>query len=113
MKKTSILVNSAEKTVHMKVAGAMTMEDAQLFLQEYEVKVEPIGGQQYDLIVDCTEMSLLSQEMAENLTGVMKMYKATGFNKISYNIKENNVLKMQLNRIARTAGLTNAEVAEV
>ncbi len=113
MKKTAIQVNSAEKMVSMKVTGSMTMEDAELFIQEYKAKVEPIGGQQYDLIVDCTEMNLLTQDMSDNLTGVMEMYKATGFNKITYNIKENTVLKMQLNRIARNAGLTNSEVAEV
>lgn len=113
MKKTSIVVNSARKLVNMSVAGKMTMEDANLFLQDYKTKIDPIAGQQYDLVVDCTDMAVLTQDMVDNLTGVMKMYKETGFNQITYQIKENVVLKMQLNRIAKNAGLTNSQVVEV
>lgn len=97
----------------MTVAGKMTIEDAELFLQDYKMKIDPIAGQQYDLVVDCTDMEVLTPEMTENLTGVMKMYKSTGFNTITYQIKESPVLKMQLRRIANNAGLTNSEVTEV
>lgn len=113
MKKTSISVDSIKKLVNMTVAGKMTMEDAELFLQDYKRKIDPIPGHQYDLIVDCTDMEVLTPEMLENLTGVMKMYKSTGFNTITYNIKENPVLKMQLKRMAKNSGLTNSKVVEI
>lgn len=51
--------------------------------------------------------------MAEELTGVMGLYKSTGFNKVIFQIKDSSVLKMQLSRIARTAGLTNATVVDL
>ncbi|ASV68686.1 hypothetical protein MKX67_17400 [Cytobacillus sp. FSL W7-1323] len=112
MKKATIHVNEASKIVNMSVAGQMTMEDAKLFVEEYVAKIGPINGPDYDLFVDCTEMKLLSQELSDNLTEVMKMYKETGFKKVIYTIKENVVLKMQLARVARNAGLLQASVEE-
>lgn len=112
MKKATIHVNEASKIVNMSVAGQMTMEDAKHFVEEYVAKIGPINGPDYDLFVDCTEMKLLSQELSDNLTEVMKMYKETGFKKVIYTIKENVVLKMQLARVARNAGLLQASVEE-
>lgn len=113
MKKTSILVNKATKVVNMTVAGQMTMEDAKLFVGEYKTKIGPLNGSEFDLVVDCTEMKVLTPELSEDLTGVMKMYKDTGFKTVTYNIKGNAILKMQLTRICRNAGLTQGKVAEV
>lgn len=113
MKKTSIEVNRAAKVVNMSVAGQMTMADAELFINDYKTKIGPLNGPDYVLIVDCTDMKVLTPEMAENLTGVMKMYKETGFKKVTYQIANNKILKMQLSRLARNAGLTQSEVVEV
>ncbi|WP_010098040.1 hypothetical protein [Ornithinibacillus scapharcae] len=112
MKKTTISVNSAKKIVNMTVAGQMTMADAELFVSDYQSKIGPINGSEYELFVDCTDMKVLTQEMSQNLTEVMKMYKETGFKKIIYTIKGNSILKMQLSRIARSIDLTQAEVVE-
>ncbi|SES17860.1 hypothetical protein SAMN04487944_1226 [Gracilibacillus ureilyticus] len=105
MSKTTILVDPSKKVVNMAVAGKMTMEDAELFVKEYNAKIGPINGEEFELMVDCTEMKVLTPEMGANLEEVMKMYKNTGFKKITYMIKENNILKMQLTRISRNAGL--------
>ncbi|WP_033445632.1 hypothetical protein [Ornithinibacillus scapharcae] len=69
------------------------MEDAELFLQDYKMKIDPIAGQLYDLVVDCTDMDVLTPEMTKNLTGVMKVYKSTGFNTITYQINESSALR--------------------
>lgn len=113
MTKTSIVVNQGKRLVNMTVAGQMTMEDAQKFINEYKSKIGPLNGPDYVLEVDCTEMKILTPEMSEDLLGVMKMYKETGFNKIKYTIKNNQILKMQLSRISRNAGLAQSEVVEI
>lgn len=89
----------------MSVAGQMTMEDAEVFIKEYNAKIKPLNGADYDLYVDCTDMKLLNQDMSKDLTEVMKMYKETGFKTITFTIKQNVTLKMQLSRIAKSAGI--------
>lgn len=113
MTKTSIVVNQGKRLVNMTVAGQMTIEDAQKFIDDYKSKIGPLNGPDYALEVDCTEMKVLTPEMSENLTGVMKMYKETGFNKIKFTINNNKILKMQLSRISRNAGLIQSEVVEI
>ena len=39
MSKTTISVDSVNKVVNMTVAGQMTMEDANLFLEDYKNKI--------------------------------------------------------------------------
>ena len=112
MSKTTISVDSVNKVVNMTVAGQMTMEDANLFLEDYKNKITPLDGEKYALVVDCTEMNILTQDMTDSLTGGMQLYKETGFYKVTYTIKGNAVLKMQLSRIAKNAGLTNYEVVD-
>lgn len=112
MTKTTISVDSVNKIVHMTVAGQMTMEDANLFLEDYKTKITPLDGKQYALVVDCTEMKVLTPDMTDSLTGGMQLYKETGFYKVTYTVKGNAILKMQLSRIAKNAGLTNYEVVD-
>ncbi|HWJ77368.1 MAG TPA: hypothetical protein VNR61_04715 [Niallia sp.] len=113
MKKTNIQVNMSTKTVNISVAGKMTLEDAKLFVSEYNRKMSQINGADYVLEVDCKEMQVLTPEMTEDLTGVMKMYKSTGFKEVIFQIKSNTILKMQLSRIVRNAALSQGTVVEV
>lgn len=113
MKKTNILLNTANKTVSIQVKGRMTKEDSALFIDEYNKKMNSIKTSEYTLEVDCVEMPVVTPEMAEELTGVMGLYKSTGFNKVIFQIKESSVLKMQLSRIARNADLTNATIVDL
>lgn len=113
MKKANILLNTVKKTVSIQVKGRMTKEDSALFIEEYNKKINSINPAEYTLEVDCVEMPVVTPEMAEELTGVMGLYKSTGFNKVIFQIKDSSVLKMQLSRIARNAGLTNAAVVDL
>lgn len=113
MKKANILINTVKKTVNISVKGRMTMEDSQLFITEYNTKMNSIKASEYTLEVDCIDMPVVTPEMAEELTGVMGLYKTTGFGKVVFQIKSNTVLKMQLSRLARNAGLSNATVADL
>ncbi|MEK4130214.1 hypothetical protein NYE67_11060 [Solibacillus sp. FSL W8-0474] len=110
MKKTGIQVNTGKKVVNISVNGKMTMEDANAFVADYNAKMKAITPSTFDLEVDCTQMQLLNPDMTANLTEVMKMYKTTGFKQVKFTVDNNITLKMQLNRLANSAGLTNATV---
>ena len=113
MKKTGIQVNVARKVMNISVEGKMTKADAQLFLDDYTAKTQAIKADEFELVVDCSAMQLLTQEMYEDLTHVMGLYKSTGFKHVTFQIKSNNILKMQLGRIARNGGLTNASFVDI
>ena len=109
-----IQINKIKKVVAFSVAEKVTMEEAKLFISEYNAKMKTINAAEYTLEVDCTSMNVLDQNMAANLTDVMKMYKETGFIKVIFKINTSPILKMQLARVARNAGLSEkASIVEV
>lgn len=101
------------KVVDISVNGKMTMEDANAFVADYNSKMKAITPSAFDLEVDCTQMQLLNADMTANLTEVMKMYKTTGFKQVKFTVENNLTLKMQLSRLAKAAGLTNATVESI
>lgn len=109
----SIKVNQAQQTIDMEVKGSFTPEQAEAFHRDYTTKVGSIEPGKYTLNVDCTSMNIITQDMVPKLEHSFGLYKESAFNKIVFSIKENPIVKMQLNRIARNAGLTNAEVVNI
>jgi hypothetical protein len=109
----NVTVNRIKKTIEVVVKGKMTPEKHQEFVADYQKKVASVTAKEFTLKVDCTDMQLVHKEMVPALESVYGMYKESGFNKVVFEIKENTILKMQLGRLARGTGLTNAEVVEV
>lgn len=103
-----IKLNNLAKTVSIHLAGDAEADKVQDFINLYNRTVKQINPNEYDLVVDCRELKVGSQDMIDGLTGVLSMYKETGFNKVIFEI-ENIVVKMQINRVARMVNLTNAE----
>ena len=112
MQKTGIQVNVAKKVMNISVNGRMGKEDAKVFLDDYLAKTKAINAGEYTLEVDCTEMQVLTQDMYDELVHVMSLYKSSGFKHITFIVKSNQVLKMQLSRLGRNAGLTNASYVD-
>ncbi|PMC40620.1 hypothetical protein CJ195_02580 [Bacillus sp. UMB0899] len=107
-----IKVNRGAKNVEMYIGGTFTPTDVQNFVSDYKNKISVINANEFTLEIDCTFMDLLKQEMIPSLENSYKMYKESGFKKVVFKIKQNPVLKLQLNRLARSTGLSNAEVIE-
>ncbi len=113
MKKTNIILNSARKTMNITVNGRMEKEDSKIFLDQYHSTTRSINASEFTLEVDCTSMQLLNKEMYDDLGHVMGLYKSTGFKNVEFQTKPTDtVLKMQLNRIARGAGLPNYTIVD-
>jgi len=83
------------------------MEEAQLFAAEYKNKMDTISPNEYTLEADCTSMKVLTPDLAASLEEVMKMYRATGFKKITVQINPNSTLKLQLSRLSRKADIAD------
>lgn len=107
----SITVNKATKTMDMVVSGTFTAQDYENFVKEYVDKTSSIDATEYTLDVDCRGMDLLTPGEVDKLQGSFTRYKETGFAKVIFIVTQaQSIIKMQLGRVARSAGLTNSEV---
>lgn len=98
-------VKSEEKKVFAYVPDKMNDELIQSFLGQYGSAVKSINPSEYELVVDCTEMKVISPELVPSLEATMGMYVKDGFGKVSFIVTGSPVFKMQMMRIARSAGL--------
>lgn len=109
----NINTNKAQKVIDIVVEGTFSPEKAQEFIKDYQKSVMGLRTDEYTLNFDCRKLNLVKRENVQDLEECYKLYKETGFLKVIFEIEESAVLKMQLNRLARNTGLTNAEVVEV
>ncbi len=107
----SIEINTATKTMEMMVSGTFTPQDYEDFVKDYAAKTSTIDATQYVLEVDCRTMQLLAPGEVDKLKGSFESYKESGFAKVIFIVTEaQSIIKMQLGRVARGAGLSNNEV---
>lgn len=107
----SFKTNQAEKTMDMWVNGTFTEEDYHNFVRDYVKETSAINASEYVLNVDCRSMDLLDPEEVEKLKASFESYKKTGFKQVIFIITQAQVIiKMQLGRVARSAGLSNCEI---
>lgn len=102
--------NLAGKKLNICVGDQMTMAETESFVKEFRSTISTIDTGKFELHIDGTNMKVLTQEMAERLSVAMGLYHQAGFEKIVIEITQSTILKMQVSRIMRQAGLTNAEV---
>ena len=107
----TITVDAAEKKVFLFVSGKAEPEAVQGFFNDYSQTVSAINPSEYELVVDCKEMQVETPDMLEKLGASFSLYNETGFKQITFEISS-AVIKMQINRIARNVGLTNARIVE-
>ena len=105
-----ITKNVLAKKIEIMAGEKVTVEEAERFAAEFQRTAASVDAASFELHVDCTSMKVVNPTLGEKLTGAMQMYRQAGFKKVVFLIQNDPVLKMQLSRIARTAGLTNAEV---
>lgn len=102
--------NLVAKKLNICVGDQITLAEAEKFEKEFQSVVSSIDTGDFELHIDSTNMKVLTQDMAVKLSGAMKLYQQAGFKKIVIEITQNTVLKMQISRLLREVGLTNAEV---
>lgn len=109
----TIQVNKVKKEVEMEVSGTFTPEKAEVFIKDYTEKVNTIDAADFILRLDCRSLDVVTQQQIPELENCYALYRESGFKKVIFEIHNNSIVKMQLSRLARKSGLTNAEVVEV
>jgi len=109
----SMQTNRAKKEIRVTIGGTFSSELTQAFIKDCQKEVSSIPTNEYHLKFDAREMDIVTQEQLPHLEGCLQMYKQTGFEKITLEIKPNAVLAMQAKRISRNNNLDNIEVIQV
>lgn len=102
----------AAKKLEIEVGDQMTLTEAQRFVKEFSMNVESITPSQFDLHINCKNMKVLTQDLAQQLEQAIEMYKQAGFKQVTFLMPSEVFLKMQISRLCRKVGLTNVEIRE-
>lgn len=104
--------NLIGKKIEIAVGDQMTPAEAERFAKEFSATIGSIKPAEFLLVIDSTNMQVLTPEMATKLEGAMTLYNQAGFNKVQVLLQNNPVLKMQVSRIGRKVGLTSLEIIQ-
>jgi hypothetical protein len=105
-------LNTPAQKLDVQVEGTMSPEDGGRFIQEYNTITSTFDPAQYEIILDCKTLNVSSPDTLPMLEQCYILYKQSGFKKVTFIIAKSPVLKMQLNRVARTTKLENYEIIE-
>ena len=99
-------LDKSTKKVTIEVIGSFVPEKEKEFLDKYKQISSQINPSEYTLIIDCTSANVLSQSYVDKLGEMFGLYKQTGFGNVIMNLSTSSaIVKMQLNRLAKNAGL--------
>ena len=108
----TINVNPEQKVIDISVVGSFTPEQAVAFQKDYQAKIGSISAKDFTLRIDCKHMHVITQEMIPKLEISLNLYKQSGFKEIQVLTMQSAIIKMQVNRMIRNTGLTNAVIIE-
>lgn len=109
----TINVNNIKKEFYVEVNGTLSNKQVDQFVSDYNRKVNAISASDFILRLDAKELNLVSPELVPQLEACYELYKQSGFKKTIFEIPNNVIIKMQLNRIARKVGLENTEFVQI
>jgi hypothetical protein len=106
MKKYEMFVDKIKKILSIRIWGMFEPEDANSFVEDLMKTVSLLQASEFTLSFDAEELKVSKQEMVPMLEGCFKMYKEIGFNRVIANLGNSAILKSQISRVARNAGLS-------
>ncbi len=95
------------KQIYIELEGIFSEEDGLLSMQSYQQLVNPLDPSEYELRIDCTKLNVTAPDVVPLLESCFIMFKNDGFTKVVLTLEYNPILKMQLARLGRKAGLEN------
>ena len=93
------------KKVTIEVIGSFVPEKEKEFFDNYKQISSQINPSEYTLIIDCTSMNIVTQNYVDKLGATFGLYKQTGFGNVIMKLSASAIVKMQLHRLAKNAGL--------
>ncbi|WP_019909928.1 hypothetical protein [Paenibacillus sp. HW567] len=110
MGKFILNTDSVKKVIKIELEGTFSNDDGLKSIQAYQQTINPITPADYALDIDCRKLNVTAPDVVPLLESCFVMFKADGFDKVSLTLENNPILKMQLARLGRKAGLENLEI---
>ncbi|KOS67619.1 hypothetical protein AEA09_02980 [Lysinibacillus contaminans] len=110
--KYKMQLNQAASEMFVQIEGSFTEQQAKEFIADYNRNTSRIQPSNFTLRLDLKDLNLVTQELVPSLESCFLLYKQSNFNNIVLELNSNPILKMQMNRMARTAGLTNLSITQ-
>ncbi len=101
----SYKISTGKQTIDIMVEGLFNPDDAQSYLKDFNKAVSVINPLDYELILDCTKLSISPAEMQQLLKGCLELYKSLNFKSVTLKGGTNAILKMQMQRLCSSVGL--------
>lgn len=90
--------------------GSFTPDDAKHFVEDFNKAVAAVNPADCHLNLDGSKLAISPAQMVDLLRSCFVLYKNAGFQHVTLNPGSNAVLRMQVNRLAKEAGLTDFEL---
>ncbi|WP_229696076.1 hypothetical protein [Paenibacillus albidus] len=110
MGKFVLKTDTAKKVINIELDGTFSEEDGVKSIQAYQQTINPINPADYELQIDCRKLNVTAPDVVPLLEGCFVMFKSDGFVRVNLTLENNPILKMQLARLGRKAGLDNLEI---
>ena len=110
MGKFILKTDTEKKVIHIELEGTFSEDDGLRSIQAYQQTVNPITPTDYELNIDCMKLNVTEPDVVPILESCFVMFKSDGFVKVRLLLENNPLLKMQLSRLGRKAGLDNLEI---
>ncbi|OBZ18813.1 hypothetical protein A8L34_04450 [Bacillus sp. FJAT-27264] len=110
MGKFILNTDSVKKIINVELDGTFSEEDGIKSIQAYQQTINPITPADYELHFDCRKLNVTAPNVVPLLEGCFVMIHKDGFVKVKLTLENNPILKMQLARLGRKAGLDNLEI---
>ncbi|WP_150270989.1 hypothetical protein [Paenibacillus tepidiphilus] len=98
------------KQIRIELVGTFSEEEGLLSMQSYQQVINPLDPAEYELQIDCTKLNVTAPDVVHLLESCFLMFKNDGFTRIVLTLEHNPILKMQLSRLGRKAGLENLTI---
>lgn len=106
----NLKADSVNKVINIELEGSFSEEDGLKSIIAYQQTIQPINPAEYELQIDCRKLNVTAADVVPLLEGCFMMFKKDGFVKVNLTLENNPVLKMQLSRLGRKAGIEQLEI---
>lgn len=107
--KHTVNVKNGTKEIVVILEGIFDEQATQKFVQDFNIEMRKIDPSAYEILFDASKFNVMKQEMIPLLEGCFKLYKTLNFREIKM-ILGSPILNLQVNRVARIAGLDNFSI---
>lgn len=105
MKKFDMSLDKSNKELKVKAWGMYGIEDANSFVKDFIKTTFSIKASEFILCFDAAELKVFTGEVVPVMEKCFEIYKDFGFKKVLMEAGSNAILKMQLKRVGKNAGL--------